>query len=128
MKKTLRNAIENSKEDRSLILRRGRQTIRRATARLPKVFKIPEPARDCQRRVNKGTNIGGGSEKAEWTAQSVLLLLRHFPRYLFHKLGAKIGQHALHNAGDVRWLAFRRGCGLLQNLLGALRSRPSSGL
>jgi hypothetical protein len=36
----LRNAIENNKEDRSLIPRRGRQTIRRATARLPKVFKI----------------------------------------------------------------------------------------
>ncbi len=30
-----------AKEDRSLIPRRGRQTIRRATARLPKALKIP---------------------------------------------------------------------------------------
>jgi hypothetical protein len=55
MKKKL-NAIENSKEDRSLILRRGRQTIRRATARLPKALKIPEPARNCQRRVKSAIN------------------------------------------------------------------------
>src|ERR1700691_6806595 len=45
--------IKVAKEDRSLILRRGRQTIRRATTRLPKVFKIPEPVRNCQRRVNE---------------------------------------------------------------------------
>jgi hypothetical protein len=37
----MRNAIEYYKEDRSLIPRRGRQTIRRATARLPKALKIP---------------------------------------------------------------------------------------
>src|SRR5271156_6552632 len=54
MKKSCETRLNISKEDRSLILRRGRQTIRRATARLPKVFKIPEPARNCQRRVNEG--------------------------------------------------------------------------
>src|SRR5205807_5580636 len=54
--KKLRNAIENYKEDRSLIRRRGRQTIRRATARFPKVCKIQEPAKKCQRRVDKLSN------------------------------------------------------------------------
>jgi hypothetical protein len=49
--------IKVAKEDRSLILRRGRQTIRRVTARLPKVFKIPEPVRNCQRRVKKGSGL-----------------------------------------------------------------------
>jgi hypothetical protein len=136
MKKKL-NAIENSKEDRSLILRRGRQTIRRATARLPKALKIPEPARNCQRRVKKrrvsvnerGYRPVSKLEKADrLPAGSGLLLLRHFPGDLFHELGPQIGQHALHDAGNVGGIVFQRGRGFPRNLLGARRYRPRSSL
>src|SRR5580658_9599478 len=60
--------IKVAKEDRSLILRRGRQTIRRVTARLPKVFKIPEPLRNCQRRVKKGSGLSfRRGERGYWS-------------------------------------------------------------
>src|SRR3984885_4429040 len=47
-----------------------------------------------------------------------LLLLRHFAGDLFHEFGAKIGQHAVDDAGDIVLITFRlSGRGLLQNLL-----------
>src|SRR5580700_9004452 len=93
MKKSCETRLNITKEDRSLILRRGRQTIRRATARLPKVFKIPQPARNCQRRVNEGNVIA---------AFRVLFVSQGLDRILLRRLKRRIQRSRQGSAKSER--------------------------